>query len=204
MNLGAIKRNCMARRLVVVINTPTGGQWISDGSNAWRVDGVRVDRDAIISLFNLSVQQEDKMIIKEMDAKDERFTPYEMDGEEGVAEIGAMARLDSLFIGLKSRAGVMWIPYDAVKHIKDDVRRYAVRWRNGRPMVAVYGDMFAAALVMPVANFYAEDLTNMARKLAAPAFLYADKEKAASEAEAAAEELARQMGIGDDGGGDEA
>ena len=199
MNLGAIKRCCMARRAAIVMNAANGEQWISDGFNAWPVDGLRVDAGAVVSLFNLTIKQQDKVIIREMDTDDPRFTIYETEGEELAKEIGAAVYMDSLLVGLESRRGVLWIPYDAIKHIKEDGRWYGVRWRDGRAMVAVYGDMFAAALVLPVTNMAAGYMQAKAARMAAAPYLWPDEKAAAAEAEAAAEAMLKEMGGGADG-----
>ena len=196
MNLGAIKRCCMARRVAIVMNAENGEQWISDGSNAWPVDGLRVDAGAVVSLFNLTIKQQDKTIIREMDTDDPRFTIYETPGEEMAREIGLMEYMDSLLLGLESSRGVLWIPYDAIRHIKEDGRWYGVRWRDGRAMVAVYGDMFAAALVLPVMNHAAEYMQAKAARMAAAPYKWPDEKAAAAEAEAAAEAMLKEMGGG--------
>ena len=40
MNLGIIKRHCVARKTALILNAGKR-QWICDGSNAWPVEGVK-------------------------------------------------------------------------------------------------------------------------------------------------------------------
>ena len=59
MNIGAIKRNCVSRRLAAIYDTPLGGQWVSNGSHAFRVDGLRLDADALEALAEQMLKDDD-------------------------------------------------------------------------------------------------------------------------------------------------
>lgn len=196
MNLSAIKRNCMGRRRAVIYNSINGGQWITNGVAAWLVEGIKVDEEAIVSLFNLSVKQQTDMLISEKTVSDRRFTYLPIDGEEKAEELGAMVWKDGeTYLALFSSRGTMWIPYGTVKHIKADNRRCFIRWDGDRPMVAVYGDVFCCVLVLPLMNFYASEMCKMANMMAAPPFNWPDDDAEAADAEAEAEKIAGEMDV---------
>ncbi len=193
MNINAIKRNCKAASRAVILDSVAGGQWITNGTTAWLVEGLRLTVEAVEALFNLTNKQKNDMAIVEKPTSDPRFcqTPYE--GEEDTEEAGAVVYLDAIYIGLKSSGGMLFIPYEPIRHIKDKYRHYAVRWRDGRPMVAVYEDMFCAALVMPLDNRSSGEMRDIARRLSAPPYEWPDPEQDAADAEAAAEAMLRGM-----------
>ena len=195
MNINAIKRNCMAARMAVILDSLRGSQWIANGTTAYLVEGLRLDVEAIVKLFDLTDKQRGKMAMTEKPTSDPRFCETPFDGEEETQEAGAMVFRDEIYIGLPSRDGLLYIPYEAIRHIKADYRRYAIRWRYGRPMVAVYADMLCSALIMPLDNRSAAEMRGIARKLTEPTYEWPDMEQEAADAEAEAEAmLARMMG----------
>lgn len=203
MNINAIKRNCKATHMAVILDSMAGGQWITNGSTAYLVEGLRLDLEAVVKLFDLTDKQRDKMIMTEKPTSDPRFSFMPVEGEEETREAGAMVFRDAIYIGLPSSAGMLYIPYEAIRHIKADYRRYAIRWRHGRPMVAVYADMLCSALMMPLDNRSAEEMRGIARKLSEPTYEWPDPEQEAADAEAEAEAmLARMIGEDEEGDGD--
>lgn len=199
MKVSAIKNNCRAKRIGIILNSAWGDQWITNGQSAWLVEGMRMDQEALKSLFDLSEKQLGKWLIEERQTKDTRFTATPMEYEEKTDDAGALVYADSVFIGVRSSRGMLYIPYEAIRHIKEEYRSYAVRWRNGKPMVAVYGGMFCQALLMPASNVWAGLLRDRARALDAPTYEWPDPEQEAADAEAEAEALLRMLD--DDGGG---
>lgn len=199
MNINAIKRNCKGSKTAIILNSVSGSQWITNGQSAWLVEGMTLDVPALEALFDLSAKALAKWIIEEKPAQDPRFSATAMDEEEDAGEMGAVVYQDAVYIGVASEHGMLFIPYDAIRHIKEDYRRYAVRWLDGKPMVAVYGDMFCQALLMPLNNDSAERMREIAMKLAAPTYQWPDAEQEAADAEAQAEALLRQLGEDDDG-----
>lgn len=198
MNINAIKRNCKATHMAVILDSMAGGQWITNGSTAYLVEGLRLDLEAVVKLFDLTDKQRDKMIMTEKPTSDPRFSFMPVEGEEETREAGAMVFRDAIYIGLPSSAGMLYIPYEAIRHIKADYRRYAIRWRHGRPMVAVYADMLCSALMMPLDNRSAEEMRGIARKLSEPTYEWPDPEQEAADAEAEAEAMLARM-TGEDG-----
>lgn len=192
MNINAIRRNCMKRRTAIIMDA-TYSQWICNGTAAWLVEGLRMDEEAVAALFNLTHKQRDDMYIRQKPMKDPRWSTDWVDGEEAAKEAGMLVYHGDVFVAIRSSEGVLWIPYDAVKHIKEDYRAFAVRWKNGEPIVAVYGGLFCEALVMPLDNRSSGEMHEMAAKMAGNVWKYPDPDKEAAEAEEAAEDLFRGM-----------
>ena len=104
----------------------------------------------------------------------------------------------ALHIALSSDAGTLYVSAENLKPVREEYRRYFRRWRDGRPLVAVYDDLLACkALVMPAGSGLADALRVKAAKMTAPVFHWPDPEEEAAEAEAAAEALVGQMDIDD-------
>lgn len=198
MNLNAIKRNCKARRTARVFNATHGGQWISDGQSAFLVDGLRVDEEAVAALFNLTQKQRTNMYMGESTTSDPRFTFTPLEGEEHTDEAGAMVWDDNeVYVAIPSSRGTLWIPHAAIRHIKPESRRYAVRWRRDRPLVAVYGDLFCQVLIMPLSNVFTEPMRKRAGMMSAPTYQWPDLDREAAEAEEAAEALLKKIDAGE-------
>ena len=201
MNINAIKRNCKGSKIAIILNSVSGSQWITNGQSAWLVEGMTLNVAALEALFDLSAKALTKWLIQEKPVQDPRFSTLGTNEEEAAEEAGAVVYQDAVYVGVTSDHGMLYIPYDAIRHIKVDYRRYAVRWLDGKPMVAVYGDMFCQALLMPLNNESAERMRDIARKLAAPTYQWPDEEQEAANAEAEAEELiARICGDSQDEG----
>lgn len=200
MNLNAIKRNCMARMTANIINALGAGQWLSNGQSAWRVDRVRLDIDVVVELFNMTGKKRAGMYMTEQVVSDPRFSITPVEGEEETDEIGAILWCDEIYLALKSARGTLFIPYVAVKHIKAESRRYGIRWRFDRPLVAVYGDLTCSALVLPLSDESAENIRRDAMAMAGPRYIWPDQGRDAADAEDAAEAMLRNMvtGAGDD------
>ena len=199
MNINAIKRNCKGKKIAIILNSVSGSQWITNGQSAWLVEGMALNVAALEALFDLSEKALTKWTIEEKPAQDPRFSAVVMDEEEIADEAGAVVYQDAVYIGVTSEHGMLFIPYDAIRHIKVDYRRYAVRWRDGKPMVAVYGDMFCQALLMPLNNESADRMREIAGKLAAPTYQWPDADQEAADAEAQAEALLRKLDEEEDG-----
>lgn len=198
MNINVIKRNCAARKTAVIYNAVGyRGQWISDGRNAFRVDGLKLDEDALAALFDLSNKQRQAWNLGERIVHDPRFSAVPVEGEEETDAVGAQVYCDDVFLALPSRRGMLYIPFEPVRHIKEDKRLYAVRWAYDRPLVAVYGGHTCSVLVLPVADEDALTLQRLAGKMAGDPYRWEYRgmgdEADAAEAEDAAEAMIRQM-----------
>lgn len=196
MNIQAIKRNCLARRVALLLTNPSGAQLVFNGQTAYPVEGLRLDAEGLEALFNLSVKQRDNMLIAEKPNDDGRFSTLRGSmGEEEVREIGRIVYYDSIYIALASWKGMLYIPLDPIRHIKEDYRAFAVRWKDGAPVVVVYGNLFVEAVCVPLGNRDAEKIQEIAGRMAAPGYRWPDEERDAADAEAEAERIAGEMGI---------
>lgn len=193
MNIQAIKRNCVARRRAVILDTIRDEQWITNGVTAYKVDGLRVNEEAVEALFDLSEKQLRNIIIAERPTADLRFTASTMPGEESTDEAGRMEYMGETFIALNSSRGMLYVPVEEIKHIKEGSRFYGIRWGDNGPVVAVYNGFFCEALVMPLDNCSAEQMQQMAMKMSAPIYRWKEADDAAADAEAAAEALIGKM-----------
>lgn len=172
MNLSAIKAQTGAGKYCTVLNAPDGKQWISNGFAAWLVEDVWIENEAAIaSLFNLTEKQIERARIIIRDTDSVRFTEAASADEEEVEELGAIYSGGNLYIALSSEAGAIWINAEYLKPVRDDYRRYYVRWHDdgGDPIIAVYDDLMTCkALVLPMSPTGAEALRMGAGKLCAP------------------------------------
>ena len=199
MKISAIKRNCAARCCAgILYEVHSRTQWITNGSTAFRVDGFELDLDGLAELLDLSEKKRCAWNMFEKPTADERFQPEPVIGEEDTDACGAQVWADAVYIALPTSRGMLWIPYEPVRHIKEDNRRYGVRWRGDRPLVAVYGDLTCSVLTMPLDNDNADQLRRFASQMAAPAFQWSDP---AARADAEAEALAARMMDGEEGEG---
>ncbi len=178
MKIAAIKRNCAARTTARIYNVIGGrGQWISNGQSAFRVDGLRVDEDAVAALFDLSGNKRVNWFMGETIVTDPRFVREGFDGEEETDACGAQVWCDETYIALPTSRGLLFIPFEPVRHIKDTARRYAVRWsEGGRPLVAVYNGLLCDVLVLPLPDGDAETLQGFARRMTAPPYEWNETE----------------------------
>lgn len=171
MNLSAIKALTGAGKFCTVMNSTDGQQWITEGHAAWLVEDVRIESEATIaSLFNLTDKQVDKARIIIRDTTSPTFTAADAANEEELDELGMVYSGGAYYIGLMSERGALWINSDYLKPVRDDYRRYYVRWHEGdNPIIAVYDDLMTCkALVLPLTSKGAEAVRMDAMKLCAP------------------------------------
>jgi hypothetical protein len=201
MNLNAIRKLCLKTKSIHLFDEEGGGQWLCNGYGAWPVEGIYLDEDGLPALFNLTEKQRRDFIVKQAPVPDARWSLVRVDGEEPLDELGVIWWEDALYIALDSSRGVMLVPAELVKPVyvaKDDEIGWFARWKDGRPLIAAYGDMLVSALMAPVDNVTAASiLAAPARIIHRAAFSWPDPEKDAAEAEAEAERIAGQMGIED-------
>ena len=196
MNLNAIKSVCHGgKHATIYSSTVGGGQWIGNGFAAYRVRGVEIESEAaLMELWNLSERTRNKADIREAITSDPRIHPTSNDEEE-MELLGATGLNETgNYIALLSTAGVLWIDAEWLKPLKLDYARYFARWKDGRPIIAVYEDLEGAeALILPVANMVADTIMAAAKKMSGATFHWPDPEAEAAEAERQAEEMLKGM-----------
>ena len=153
MKIQAIKKLCMDRVCFYIFNCPGGRQFLSNGMALWPVEGIRLTKEMIPALFDISDKQQDKIIIQEMDTADERYTLEPMEGEEELKDLGLVWNSGNFYRALKGEAGVLFIDTALTKpgENKEGKFAYYARRKPGSniPLVACYGDMLASAIVLP-------------------------------------------------------
>ncbi len=153
MKIQAIKKLCMEKEVFYLFNCGNGQQFLSNGDAAWPVEGIKLTESMIPILFDISQKQQDKVAIRAADWPDERFTVEPYPGETELAELGTVWNCGTLYKALKGPEGVLFIDVSRLKpgENKEGEYRFYERDAEGKtPFVAVYGDMLACALVMPV------------------------------------------------------
>ena len=178
MNLNAIKTLCAGGKRVNVLNGRDGSQWFSNGRGAWLVDAVEIpSEDTVAALFNLTDKARGKAIIQIMDAEDPRVVWDGGADDEELMEIGAVYAFGRPYIGLAGSEGIMFVDGDLLKPLRDEYRRYYVRWKDGEPLIAVYDDLYECqALIIPEKGRVVEVLRDFALKLAGTPFAWPENE----------------------------
>ncbi len=209
MKLTAIKKLCVDKRTFVIINTPEGRQWLTDGSNVYPVEGVRIHSDSIPALFDLTPKQADPMQIREVNMIDDRLTiEPQPDTEKLLEDIGAVWYAGELFRVLGSANGLIFVPVATLKPAENKMGALEFYERvnpAGHILIAVYGNMLCNALVCPVNQKTAESIMAQVQAVALQAIRTGaspDAEAAADKAEREAEEAMRRvqerMDLGED------
>ena len=179
MNLGAIKSLCQGGRRATIYNNGQE-QWISCGTGAYLVEGVRiVGAQALMELWNLTDKARDKADITLEEVSDSRFTVQVCEDEEELRELGGVVWGDGVYyIALQSENGVLWVDARYFRPLREDYRQYYARWSYGRPLIAVYENMAdgCKALVYPTDDKTANRLQAMATEMKGPPYLWNDGE----------------------------
>lgn len=171
MKWNKIKKLCMDRHVIDIINTPTGAQWIADGANAWAVDGLRLSEDSVPAVLDLTDKDLTKVGIREINSDDPRFAARDYyGGEEELEIVGYIWEGGDLYMALIGAGGLMLIPDAALKpmRLNEDYVRCCLRRREGfSPMVAVYDGLCCLSLHTPVTKTTAAIVMRAAWKAAA-------------------------------------
>ena len=168
MKLQAIKKCCNDYRRYILLNSPDGSQWISNGAAAWPVEDVKFTTEAIQAVFDIHGKKLEKTNIQEAETTDERFQTVPLDGETRLEDLGEVISGGCIFRVLDSGAGVLVINTDLEKPARrgEDELLYYLRLEEGRkPMVAVYADMFVSGMIQPITGKSAQQLLDRLAKL---------------------------------------
>ena len=162
MNIAKIKKRCVASRQWIIIDADDGNQWLSDGANCYAIVGIRLREGFIQDVFGLSDKQMDKMIVRtEKRAGALYWTGTSVYGEE-LEELRTVWAYEQKIVALRNGDGLLYIPEDAILAAcgKDDyVNFYLAHDRDGKLLVAVYHGMFCEALLSPVRDDIAEQIS---------------------------------------------
>lgn len=164
MNINAIKKICMENKRVELMKNPrTGDMWISNGFATYVADAeIDVNAENVLHLFDLAdAEEKKKPFVTHNVIKDARF--WERCGvseiEELLKDLGAVWYGGELFRALLSKDGLLFIPVKYLKPVKgEDYCEFYLRRSDGGMIVAVYTDIFAAAMIRPIVGSLAEKM----------------------------------------------
>lgn len=162
MNLAKIKKRCVASHQWIIIDGDDGNQWLSDGANCYAIVGIRLQAGYIQDVFGLTDKQMDKMIVRTEKRPGALYrTGTSVYGEE-LEELRTIWAYQQKIVALRNGDGVLYIPEEAILAAcgKDDyVNFYLARDKDGNLLVAVYHGMFCEALLSPVQDDIAEEIS---------------------------------------------
>lgn len=171
MKLQAIRKACMDRDTFYILDRPDGRQWISNGAAAWPVEGIEIEEGSVGALFDIPEKKQGLVSITRREYADGRFQAEPMeDYEMELKDLGDILYRGNVYKALKNDEGVMLIDIRWLKPVQaGNGYRYCERYAQGRePLVAVYGDLLAGALIMPMTGKNArkilEDAWNILRE----------------------------------------
>lgn len=199
MNIPAIKRNCVRKKRFEIMDDVHGGQWIGNGQAWWAVEGITINEGCIPELFDLNDKQQEKCLITRTATRDGRFRRIIDRDEAGDVcdDLGAVFFNGWMMRAIRhDRHGMMFLLVDNLKPAAadDEYCTFYALESDGEMLVAVYNGFFCTALMRPVDGNLPEVIQGKLRRMAdAPLYI----PDAPTTAEAAAEEMAEQMGIAD-------
>lgn len=168
MNLSKIKKRCVASRQWIIIDADDGEQWLSDGANCYAIVGIRLREGFIQDVFGLSDKQMDRMIIRTEKRAGELYRAGTRVFGEELEELRTVWAYEQKIVALRCGDGLVYIPEDAILAAcgKDDyVNFYLARDKEGNLLVAVYHGMFCEALLAPVRDDIAEQISGQLARI---------------------------------------
>jgi len=162
VNLAKIKKRCVASHQWIIIDGDDGNQWLSDGADCYAIVGIRLQARCIQDVFGLTDKQMDKMIVRAERRTGELYRARRPIYGEELEELRTIWAYDQKIVALRNGDGVLYIPEDAILAAcgKDDyVNFYLARDKDGNLLVAVYHGMFCEALLSPVRDDIAEQIS---------------------------------------------
>lgn len=190
MNINAIKKVCMENKRVALMQNPrTGDMWISNGFAAYVADAeITVNAENVLHLFDLAdAEEKKKPFVTKGVIEDTRFWGKygASEIEELLKDLGAVWYGGELFRALLSRDGILFIPVKYLKPVKgEDYCEFYLRRTDEGMTVAVYTDLFAAAMIMPIVGGPAEKMKESLEEITREAVLPAPEGEKKEEAEA--------------------
>ncbi len=154
MKIGAIKKACMDARRFIILDTPNGTQWITNGAAAWPVEGIGIDKDGIPALFDIEEKKVAKLVIDQRVLFDPCFSLTPISGETAMKDMGAVWYLGDLYRVIQGEGGIEFINVAYLKPAEN--KDGFMEFRQRGKMVACYGNMFVAAIVLPEGQEKAE------------------------------------------------
>lgn len=190
MKLQAIKKRCLASKQMIINNGDDGAQWISDGANAYAIVGIRIRESFVQDVFGLSEKQIDRLIIR----TETRPGPLYREGVqtfgEELEEMRTIWAYEQKLYALRNADGILYVPEDAILAAckpEDYIVYQLTRDERGKLLVAIIRGMFCEALLSPVTDDIADDISEKLRKVGSMPILRTTIRKGDDEADEVAE-----------------
>ena len=168
MRLQAIRKRCLASKQLIIINGDDGAQWISDGANCYAIVGIRIRESFLQDVFGLTDKQMDKMIIRTETRNGPLYRETAQTFGEELEEMRTVWAYDQKIYALRNADGILYVPEDAILAAckPDDYIIYQLtRDERGRLLVAIIRGIFCEALLSPVSDDVADDISEKLRKV---------------------------------------
>lgn len=171
MNLQAIKAACMATKRFYIYTMPGDAQWLSNGIGVWPIDGIYLHEDNIAAVFDLSIKQQDKVHIREIDNPDPRCVQESWPGEE-LCETSDVClwHAGGLLRPIFFQEGILLIDMACLKPAgkKTEYMEFFLRRLEGhRPIIAGKGSMLVDVIIAPVSVDTTESIIESAGQVCA-------------------------------------
>lgn len=168
MRLQAIRKRCLASRQLIIINGDDGAQWISDGANAYAIVGIRIRESFLQDVFNLTDKQMDKLIVRTETRPGPLYRETAQIFGEELEEMRTVWAYDQKIYALRNADGILYVPEDAILAAckpEDYISYQLTRDERGQLLVAIIRGMFCEALLSPVRDDIADDISEKLRKV---------------------------------------
>lgn len=168
MKLQAIKKRCLASGRFVIVNGPDREQWLYDGANYYAIIGIELRESNIPDVFDLTDKQMDKIFTDTINRRDSFFNGVAHRVGEELDEVWTIWAYDQKIVALRTADGLLYVPEDAILAAckRDDYASFTlVCDPEGKPMVAVSRGMFCDALLSPVTDDVADDISEKLRSV---------------------------------------
>ena len=168
MRLQAIRKRCLASKQMIIINGDDGAQWISDGANCYAIVGIRIRESFLQDVFGLTDKQMDKMLIRTETRPGPLYREtYQTFGEE-LEEMRTIWAYEQKIYALRNADGILYVPEGAILAAckpEDYISYQLTHDERGRLLVAIIRGMFCEALLSPVTDDIADDISEKLRKV---------------------------------------
>lgn len=191
MRLQAIKKRFMASKQLIIINGDDGAQWISDGANCYAVVGIRLHENYVQDVFGITDKQMDKLIIRTETRPGPLYRETTRIFGEELEEMRTIWAYEQKLYALRSADGLLYVPEDAILAAcrpEDYITYQLAHDERGRLLVAICRGIFCEALLSPVPDDIADDISEKLRQVGTMPILRTDATPQSGSAGSAAQE----------------
>ena len=168
MRLQAIRKRCLASKQMIIINGDDGAQWISDGANCYAIVGIRIRERYLQDVFGLTDKQMDRMVIRTETRNGPMYRETVHTFGEELEEMRTIWAYEQKIYALRNADGILYVPEDAILAAckpEDYISYQLTHDERGRLLVAIIRGMFCEALLSPVSDDIADDISEKLRKV---------------------------------------